>query len=520
MHGNLQDRFFESAEISDMISQFQIYGNQSNQFSTFGLIKVVQAYWKSQRKVAFLTYYDEYDREQKTVVDDNYIPNTELGESVKYKYINQVYQGTKLGDDIYLDVKPYTDAILDLDRLDYCPLPIEGCTYNDTNARPLSLVDLMRPWNEMYNITAYELRKDMNSSLGKVLFMSVDHIPDIPGFTWEKWYYWAKELKIAWVKQPPKNNQFNQFSAADMSFAQQIVAKMDVLERMKQECDSIAGFSAARLGGQSNASTLGENKQQFVASVNQTEYYFFKHNKLVERVLNFTLNLCKKVEKEFGVMRNSFSDLEQAYLDSEEANISTARLTLFVTNSAQDLATKQKMEQLLSLAVSNGADVMDCSDILLSQSISETRSLFRKLRRRQKDNAQATQEHEKELLQIQQQDKAEQREWDKEKHYSTMENNLQRDYIKTFGYQQDNMKDTDADGQPDILEIEEFAHNKEIKTREQLLKERKQYMDEQLSMKKIGVEEKKADNQRYAADISYKIAKENKTKAELSRKSK
>lgn len=504
-------RMQDHNELGALIDDYNRTGGRMNAFSTYGLIKLVQAYWKSPRKIAFLTYYDEMDQPQKTIVDENYKANKQMGESLSWQYINQIYEGAKIGDNIYLDVEPYTDSILDIDRLDYCPLPIEGCTYNDTNSKPYSLMDLMRPWNELYNIVAYELKKDMNSSLGKVLFMSVDHVPDIPGFTWEKWYYWAKELKIAWVKQPPRGaNTFNQFSAADMNFAQQIIAKMDVMERIKQECDAIAGFSQSRVAGSSNQGTLGEAKQSYVASVNQTEYYFFKHTKLVERVLNQVVNITKKLEHTYKVMRAAFNDLEEAYLFNDGASILDASLSLYITNSAQDQASRQKLDQLVSLAVSNGADIVDAGELVMSQTLTETKNIYASLRRKKQQMTQAEQQHEKELQDMKNQQAADALAWDKEKTYATLQNKLDSDYIRTFGLQQDNMKDADGNGTPDILEYEKLNADKAFKNRDLNLKERKQAMDEQTTINNYNLEQQRLQAERYKVDKELQIARENK----------
>lgn len=512
MHGTLSDRF-NNQMLEEMVSNFQLYGSNSTYMSTFGLIKVVQAYWKSLRKVGFLTYYDQYDRPQETIVDDNYEANKGAGEHISYRYINQVYKGAKIGDDIYVNTGPYTDNILDIENLDYCPLPIEGCTYNDTNSRPLSLVDLMRPWNELYNIVAYELRKDMNSSLGKVLFMSTDHIPNIPGFTWDKWYYWARELKIAWVKSPARGgNTFNQFSAADMSFAQQMATKMDTLQRIKAECDSMAGFSQPRIGASAQQNTLGESRQAFVASVNQTEYYFFKHNKLVERVLQYALNLARKAEAKYGVMRNRFNDLEQAYIMADGQTLTGAKLSLYVTNSAKDHSTRQKIEQLLQFAVSNGADVKDASEILMAQTISETTNLFNKLRRKQAEAEQARNAHEEKLQQMVNDDKAKQREHDQWKIEGTWQNNLDREVIKTFGGRGQNMMDSDGNGMADMMEYEDMAADRSLKFRQMNLQERKQYMDEMFRKEDVSIKREGLEVKREDTAAKERIAKRNKNK--------
>jgi hypothetical protein len=498
--------------LTDMIRDYQNYGDRSNYFNTYGLIKVVKAYWKSFRKVGILTYYDQAGKEQTTVVDDNYKPNKALGEHVKWQVINQIYEGGKVDDNIYMPVRPYTDAIFDMEDLDYCPLPIEGCTYNDTHSKPISLVDLMKPWNELYDIVAYELKKDMNSSLGKVMFMSVDHIPDIPGFTWEKWYYWAKELKIAWVKQPPRGgNTFNQFSAADMSFADQIIAKMEVLARIKAECEAFAGFSQSRIG-QATGDTATQSTQAIVASVNQTEYWFFKHFKLCERIFNYVLRLSKTVVAEHNTYDYLFDDMELAYMKQAVEGFGSDNVKVYISNTLEDMQNKQKLDGLLQLAVSNGADITDAADMLLARTISETRNIHNRLRRKQAEANQAQQQHEKDLLERQMQEKQSDREFQLQKQREMLESQEKQTYIKTFGMQEDNMKDTDGSGAADVLEYDRLNMERTYKDREIQLKERDQYMKEVFTGKQLQQKDREIENKRHETDTKLKIAIKNKNK--------
>jgi hypothetical protein len=502
-YGNINEHNMRST--FDMINDYQRYGESSNYSVNYGLIKVVRAYWQSYRKIGWLTSYDQNDKPIVEMVDDNYTADTDKGEFVSFTPCNQVYTGAKIGNNIYLDIGPYQDQIIDLDNLMYHPLPIEGCIMNDTHTKPYSLIDLMLPWNELYNIVAYELREDMNSSMGRVLFMSVDHIPNIPGFTMEKWHYWARKFKIAWVKQPKAGsgaaNTFNQFSSADMSFAQQMTAKMEALEQIQQKCDNIAGFSAGRVAGQTTEQTLGQSNQQLSASVNQTEYLFFRHSKLIERVLNQTLNLAKKGLRKNTFMRNLFDDYELAYIDFDPEVVLNQRVGIYVTNSSEDLRKREMLETLMQPAMQNGADFADLSDMIMAETITEVKQIANKLRRTAKERAQLEQDFKNRELQ-QRTDHEEQIRQDlltieREK----MASNEEVAYIKTFGgVNNSNTQDTDADGVPDILEFANFDLKQQdlyakhmIKLRDQNFKEKQHADNVSLEKQKLKQESRRTD---------------------------
>lgn len=491
LHGYLDDAY-------DMIRDYQRYGPNSNFSRQNGLIKVVRAYWKSYRMVGWLTSYDANDEEIIEMVDDNYEPDVNKGEEVKWFPQVQVYTGAKILNGIYKDIKPYNDQIVDMDNLEYNPLPIEGWDGGGN-----SLFDLMLPWNEMYDIVAAELKEDINASIGKAMFMSTDHIPNIPGFTMEKWYYWVKKFKIAWVKAPKSGpNTFNQFSAVDMSFAQQMLAKMEILTQIMNNCDSFAGFVPGRIAGQSSDQTLGQSNQQISASVNQTEYLFFKHSKLIQRVLNQALGLARKSLKQNTFIRNLFDDYQQAFIDYDPEMLSNAKVGLYTTNSSEDLRKRQQMESLMQPAMQNGADFTDMSELIMAETISEIRTLGHKLRRNTKANLQAQQQLEKDKVAQEQANFEEKMKTMKDIATDKNKSAENQAYIKTFGGKNASPEDdANNDTIPDVLEFEEFNLKQQDLFAKHRFADRKQVFEEKKHKDQMTMENKKltAEKARTAA---------------------
>jgi hypothetical protein len=507
--------YHDMQTVDQMLHDWKMNAGMPSLMQTAGLIKVVIAYYKSQELVYFLHRPDANGIDQVVdVVDENYEPDELIGEWVKPQPINRIYEGTKIGDDIYLELKPYTDYPLDIDNLDDVPLPIEGCCYNDTHSQPISIVDMCRQWNVLYDIVAHELKRDLRTALGKVLLMSLDHMPDTPGFSKEKWMHWLREMRIMWVKQPSRGSasMFNQFNAIDASFAEQITAKMNMLERIKMECDSIAGFSPQRIAGSNGASsTLGEANQQLLSSVNQTEYFFFKHSQLIQKVLNYALNLEQKNAKVYGTLRNLMDDMENAYID--EAHIDkfcNSKIGLYVTNSLEDLQAKQRLDTLTNLAVSNGADIADVSEAVLARSVSEIQNIYERLRRMRKEAAAIEQQQKQAELELKKYEADQQNKIIMKMHDDKMQNNKDVAYIKTFAMQEDNMKDTDANGQPDILEYQKLWQEHNIKAQDLEIKRRKQFSDERYNAEDINVRKMDVEAKKYVADKQLAVAKENK----------
>ena len=74
--------------------------------------------WKSLRKIGFLTYLDEEGNEAETIVSEDYTINKEMGDiELVWKWIPEVYETWKIGEDIYLRMRPLPGQFKDFDNL-------------------------------------------------------------------------------------------------------------------------------------------------------------------------------------------------------------------------------------------------------------------------------------------------------------------------------------------------------------------------------------------------------------------
>lgn len=72
-----------------------------------GNIKVLKVYWKSKRKIKRVKSYDPMTGEEVfTFYPENYVINENLGEEEEIYYINEAWEGTKIGSDIYVNMRP------------------------------------------------------------------------------------------------------------------------------------------------------------------------------------------------------------------------------------------------------------------------------------------------------------------------------------------------------------------------------------------------------------------------------
>lgn len=99
---NSQTDFFSNITgeldgVNDSLLPFDMNGN----------IRVLRVYWKSRRKIKKVKSYDpETGEEVFNFYPETYITKTEEGEEETVFYINEAWEGTKIGTDIYVNMRP------------------------------------------------------------------------------------------------------------------------------------------------------------------------------------------------------------------------------------------------------------------------------------------------------------------------------------------------------------------------------------------------------------------------------
>jgi len=123
----------------------------TNYFDNNGNIRVVRTYWKSKRKIKKVKSYNpETGDEEFDFYPENYKCDKDLGQEEEIFWINEAWEGTKIGKEIYVNMRP---RVVQFNRLSI------GSIYNINDSRPFSLVDVMKPYQYLYNALHDRLNK-------------------------------------------------------------------------------------------------------------------------------------------------------------------------------------------------------------------------------------------------------------------------------------------------------------------------------------------------------------------------
>ena len=105
--------------------------NSKVPFDSDGNIRVVRMYWKSRRKIKKVKSYDKLTGEVVyNFYPETYVINKDDGEEEQILWINEAWEGTKIGKDIYVNMRPRVIQYNRLSNPSRCHFGIIGSVYN------------------------------------------------------------------------------------------------------------------------------------------------------------------------------------------------------------------------------------------------------------------------------------------------------------------------------------------------------------------------------------------------------
>ena len=378
-------------------------------FDTNGNVRVLRMYWKSRRKIKKVKSYDpETGESVYNFYPETYVINEAMGEEEEIHYINEAWEGTKIGQEVYVNMRPRVIQYNRLSSPSRCHFGIVGSIYNLNDSKPYSLVDMMKPYNYLYDAIHDRLNKMMAKNWGKIITLDLAKVPK--DWNVDKWLYFAKKNSIAVVDSFKEGNigaatgklagALNNASSGviDAELGNSIQMYINMLEFIKMEMSEVVGITKQREGQISNRETVGGVERATLQSSHITEWIFTIHDDVKKRALECFLETAKIALKgRSAKFSYILSDGSQriADIDGDEFAESDYGLVVDNSNGLQDLS--QKLDGLAQAALQN--QLISFSTIMKlynSSSLAEKQRLVendeRKIQERQAQQAQAEQQ--------------------------------------------------------------------------------------------------------------------------------
>lgn len=461
----LQTRMIIESEMKENDDGLKDFLGLTSNVSSFGYkYVVVRSYWISKKKIGKLIYLDEMGNEQSMLVDESYKSGTiPTQQSLEWGWINQWYQGTKIGPDIY-HIKPFK-------LLNYCP--IIGVIHEIKNTEAKSLVDMMKPFQVLYNVCMNQLYKLLEKEIGKVQLMSIRHIP-IPkdGDAQDALDIWEMEARnrgVVFIDDSPENlkspSSFNQFRDIDMTRTQEIQSRYNLAIQLKNECWELVGMSKQRLGSISASETATGTNTAITQSYSQTEPLFVAHEYVLGQLYQSIIDASLYVESKKPQSTLSYinSEGENAFVQVNGTDLRFRDLKVFLTNRPEDKKMFDEIRGLSQAVLQNGGSLHDVIELYSTNSVRQMKKVFKTLKERQQQLEDQKMQQQQQQMEQQQQIAQAQIQQAQQQHDSTIANeNYQKELdrinkkeIALIAAESKSgpLSDLDNSGAPDVLEI-------------------------------------------------------------------
>jgi len=517
----LQTRMIIESEMKENNDGLQDFLGLTSNVSSFGYKYVtVRAYWISKKKIGKLIYTDEMGNEQSLLVDEDYKSGTIPTQvSLEWGWINQWYQGVKIGPDIY-NIKPYK-------LLDYCP--IIGLIHEVKNTEAKSLVDLMKPFQVLYNVCMNQLYKLLEKEVGKVQLMSIRHIP-IPkdGDAQDALDIWEMEARnrgVVFIDDSPENlkspSSFNQFRDIDMTRTQEIQSRYTLAMQLKNECWELIGMSKQRLGSVSASESATGTNTAIQQSYSQTEPLFVAHEYILGQLYQAIIDAAQYVESSKPQSTISYvtSRGDSAFVSVNGNDLKFRDLKVFLTNRPEDKKMFEEIRGLSQAVIQNGGSLYDIIELYSTNSVRQMKKVFKDLKEKQDTiQQQQMQQKQQEIDQQRYATDAQIQEAQRQQQEQMANDNYQKELdriskqeiatIQAEGREKVPL-DVNQNGVPDILETNRLANEQTKASNDYRTKMIDIQSKNNIAMEKLKVEREKLDNERKNHKDDIEIAKIN-----------
>lgn len=468
-------------------------------------ITVYHCCWKSFKKIGFVTLINEETGEvEEYQVDEDYKVTGEE-ESVDWKWIIEVWEGYRIGDDLYIGIQPLEYQHISADNPNSSKLPYTGVLYNNTNSKPRSLVSMMKPLQYMYIVVWYRLELAMSRDKGKVPVVDVTQIPKSMGIDVNKWMHYLGALGVAFInpyeegwdvpgREGGRPATFNQFQSWDLSMANIIDQYVNLMAKIEDMVAKLTGITPQRQGSIAASELVGNTTQAITQSYHITEPWFWTHNQVKKEVLTMLLDTAKVAWKDNKTRLNYIlDDATRAFITLSD-DFFYSDMDVFVEDSTKNRQDLDQLKQLLQPAMQNGASLLDIAEIITMDNINMIKDRLEDIEQKRMEQMQQQQQAEQEAQQqlIAEQNRVKEEElmlkeaeMELEKYKIDTEAQTKITVAQLNAYKGLQDLDQNDNGIPDVMEIAQQA-----------LAERKQIADESAKQMELNAKLRDSENKK------------------------
>lgn len=484
-------------------------GSHAQKGRVSGDVRYVHCAWKGLRKLKQIKRYNsDKDKIKSIFIDESYVFNPIKVDENGYRDIEEftlwapeLWGDVIIDKDVHLETGPIEYQYKSLENPWDIKGPYIGGQYSKlmNNTKKISPIDPAKPWQYKFNLQMARIHELEATDIGKVLHMSLQSKP--AEWSFKKYLMMMKYGKLAITDTTQEGyipGMENLIKQIDLGTLDKLAGQLQYLEYLNHQLILSMNYNPSRLGLQGPTVPVTNNQQNIVQSSYQTNDIFSFHNKIVENLLNVTVDVTKVALRENESIRGFIlDDLSIADLELNWELIDNSEINVKITNSSQEYQNVQEVKQLLQPFVQNQMlTAPDAIRIGFSKSKAEIMNIAENAQEMSEQRMQQSQKAQQDMIARQEQmamqmEKMRQ-DFELEKQRRDHESDLVRTVIDSSKFAQQ----MDADGNKilDTITLEQQKHRNEMEkfNEEVELEREKQAAAEKLEEKKFALEKEVA----------------------------
>ena len=342
-------------------------------------IRVVSVEWKSIKALKFKVSENKFNPERPFMkqVPDDYSPRR--NEEIVTRYVDDIWEATKIGGKILVQARRRPNQVRSVDDAGSTSLSYVGCVRNNTTGRSISMVDLLKNIQMLYNIVMYQIELAMARSGGKAVVYDVSQLPTNLGMDMQTVLYHLKTDGIIPINSKEEGNQlasFNQFQQIDFTLSNSVQQLINLKLMLEQTAGQISGVSPQREGAVGQYEYVGNVQRSVVQSATITESLFYSHAMVKKRVFERVCDLMKVCWANGKKASYILGDGAFKFL-SIFPDIRLNDFGIYVGDAGKDDAMRQQLQGIAQAALQGGqATLLDIIKVLKADTFTEAEHIL------------------------------------------------------------------------------------------------------------------------------------------------
>lgn len=356
--------------------------------------------WKYLTQIGILTYPNPLTGEpEKMEVPEDYKPGE--GEEVEWLWVNEVWEGYRLNlgpGGIYVGIKPVPMQRNRMNNYSSCKLPYNGKRFSDTHAQNISVLEMGMPYEILHRILHFQLEKTLAKSKGKIGLIDQNAIPKGPGWSEDKFIYWAEAngWGILNRNQIGVDKGWNQYQVLDLGLYDHIANIIEIMEYVKQEWDEVVGITRQRKGQTETSETATGVSAAVSQSAVISESIFSRYEEFVQRELAGLLDHSKLAWLNGKKALWYGDDMRTQILNIDPSTYMETEYGVFVSKSPREIQSLEMVRQQVQAFAQNNMAPSTIIDVVRARSLSKLQAILREKELESMESMQKSQLNEQE----------------------------------------------------------------------------------------------------------------------------